>query len=921
MVNVPDVTATPSQPPSTHIEVDEPDLDLADAGLTPYSTEGPGGISPADHEQLREKPIYVDHFGGAAGATLLQPSVRPQSGYNNYATQVPDTQNNPYAPFISEIDWKVAHWAKTRGPSSTAFSDLLAIDGLASALGLSYTNTKELNKMIDVDIPHQRPEFKVLELKLTSGETFPLYARDILSCVRALYGDPEHVQYLCITPERHYADADKTIRLYHDLHTGHWWWSTQKQLEDENPGATVVPIILSSDKTQVTLFRNKTAYPVYLTIGNLPKSIRRKPSRQGQILLAYLPTSRLNHVTNNAQRRRILTNLFHACMRVLVKPLEEAGINGIIIASGDGVQRRCHPILAVYVGDYPEQCLVTGTFNGECPSCECPHDDLGCVPPCPYPYRDLTDVLSALNTAGSPRHAQICRDANIKPVQNPFWQYLPYVDIFQAITPDVLHQLYQGVFKHLVSWLTAACGASEIDRRVRCLPPNHSVRIFHKGITTLTRVTGTEHKQIGTFLLGLIVDAPLDDPSLTAPLLRATRALMDFLYIAQYSAHTDTTLHALKSALQAFHDDRNVFVELGVRTGFNIPKLHSLHHYVRAIKLFGTTDNYNTEATERLHIDLAKDAYRSTNHRDEFPQMTRWLERREKILHHANYIAWRLQQVPISPLSISAHHDIRWHPPDMACELRVKMTLHPTHKAIPLHDIISPSNYGATFFIPALARFIVQFNNPTITPRQLEELAADISLPFTALPVFHKIKFWNEDVHGKKTLDSIHVHPRRTVVGPSHGEVTMPARFDTALVRVRAGVQQLGVTSGLRLHGSLQGMRVGRVHIVFTLPDKVRDHLFRPGHHPPRHLAYIEWFSKFLSSPDANLCMYKIKRLMGEARLASVLPVTLIERSVHLLPKWGGNVPDSWTTENVLDECLTFFVNPFKDAHTYYNLY
>jgi hypothetical protein len=47
-------------------------------------------------------------------------------------------------------------------------------------------------------------------------------------------------------------------------------------------------------------------------------------------------------------------------------------------------------------------------------------------------------------------------------------------------------------------------------------------------------------------------------------------------------------------------------------------------------KLFGASDNYNTEYTERLHIDLAKDAYRSTNFKDTFPQMTLWLERKEK---------------------------------------------------------------------------------------------------------------------------------------------------------------------------------------------------------------------------------------------------------------------------------------------------
>ena len=74
----------------------------------------------------------------------------------------------------------------------------------------------------------------------------------------------------------------------------------QKAIEENTPGATIIPVIISSDKTQITLFRNKSAYPVYLTIGNLPKSIRRKPSRQGQILLAYLPCTCLLHITNMA---------------------------------------------------------------------------------------------------------------------------------------------------------------------------------------------------------------------------------------------------------------------------------------------------------------------------------------------------------------------------------------------------------------------------------------------------------------------------------------------------------------------------------------------------------------------------------------------------------------------------------------------
>lgn len=39
--------------------------------------------------------------------------------------------------------------------------------------------------------------------------------------------------------------------------------------------ATIAPVILATDKTQLTQFSgNKAAYPVYLTLGNLPKATR-----------------------------------------------------------------------------------------------------------------------------------------------------------------------------------------------------------------------------------------------------------------------------------------------------------------------------------------------------------------------------------------------------------------------------------------------------------------------------------------------------------------------------------------------------------------------------------------------------------------------------------------------------------------------
>jgi hypothetical protein len=42
-----------------------------------------------------------------------------------------------------------------------------------------------------------------------------------------LYSDPDFADFLVFAPERHYADEDQTVQLFHDMHTGQWWWDTQ----------------------------------------------------------------------------------------------------------------------------------------------------------------------------------------------------------------------------------------------------------------------------------------------------------------------------------------------------------------------------------------------------------------------------------------------------------------------------------------------------------------------------------------------------------------------------------------------------------------------------------------------------------------------------------------------------------------------
>ncbi|KAM6491529.1 hypothetical protein JOM56_012921, partial [Amanita muscaria] len=107
-----------------------------------------------------------------------------------------------FAPFKSQLDWEVAKWAKLRGPSSTALTEFLAIEGLGDRLGLSFKTVHELNKLIDTELPG-RPQFHHQSITV-SGDTVTLYSRNILDCISALYGDPEFTHQLKHRPERHY---------------------------------------------------------------------------------------------------------------------------------------------------------------------------------------------------------------------------------------------------------------------------------------------------------------------------------------------------------------------------------------------------------------------------------------------------------------------------------------------------------------------------------------------------------------------------------------------------------------------------------------------------------------------------------------------------------------------------------------------
>jgi len=96
---------------------------------------------------------------------------------------------------------------------------------LVGRLGVSYHTVKDLNLIIN-NLPGRRPPFQCQDV-LIGNENLQFHFRDVLLCVRAIYGDPEFAQDLVFAPERHYVDQERTQRVYSEMYTGDWWWSVQ----------------------------------------------------------------------------------------------------------------------------------------------------------------------------------------------------------------------------------------------------------------------------------------------------------------------------------------------------------------------------------------------------------------------------------------------------------------------------------------------------------------------------------------------------------------------------------------------------------------------------------------------------------------------------------------------------------------------
>jgi hypothetical protein len=170
---------------------------------------------------------------------------------------------------------------------------------------------------------------------------------------------------------------------------------------------------------------------------------------------------------------------------------------------------------------------------------------------------------------------------------------------------------------------------------------------------------------IQVYLAAIVGHVPSD-------MVKCISAFLDFCYIARRNAISAEDLDSLQNALSRFHQYRDIFIRTGVRTDISLPRQHSLIHYFRSIRLFGSPNGLCSSITESKHIKAVKEPWRRSSRYRALVQMLRTLSRLDKLAatcraftkdgmmegSTSSYTALVLQgELPPPPADLTHDHD------------------------------------------------------------------------------------------------------------------------------------------------------------------------------------------------------------------------------------------------------------------------
>ncbi|KAG1816667.1 uncharacterized protein BJ212DRAFT_1446794 [Suillus subaureus] len=452
-------------------------------------------------------------------------------------------------------------------------------------------------------------------------EEFEVWYRDPCAMAHNILANPTYKDEIDYVPFCEY-DASDEMRQWKDFMSGDWAWQQAVRppsLSDpETHGPALIPIILGSDKTTVSVGTgNNEYYPLYASIGNVRNNVQCTHC-DALVIISFLAIPKTDKTHSKDDLFRIFCRqLFHGSLSVILSSLKPVMTEYEVVCCGDRHFWHIIYSLGPYIADYEEQLVLSCIVKHWCPKCIAVHTNLD--GDATYHTHKFTDFL--INEL----HVDVLWDefgliGDLIPFTNDF----PRADIHELLSFDLFHQLIKGAFKdHLVDWVAKYLKAmhgtkwseeivSDIDRRVAAVPSFSGLQHFPQG-HDFKQWTGDDSKVLmKVFLPAIEGHVPQD-------MVCAFRALLEFCYLVQCNVITEDTLIQIQDTLGHFHRYRTIFENI-VPT-FSLPHQHSMVHYVDMIRLFGAPNGLCSLITESKHIKAVKEPWRWSNRHNALGQM------------------------------------------------------------------------------------------------------------------------------------------------------------------------------------------------------------------------------------------------------------------------------------------------------------
>ncbi|KAI5984418.1 hypothetical protein EDD15DRAFT_2177214 [Pisolithus albus] len=858
----------------THWYYNDEDTDMgpptADVSVRPdYDVDPTPAVNAyeSQREQLSGSRRFIETYEGCAEMFPGGETFMDQFRNDQYAEK---RRENIYFPWASRQEWEFASWLLRSRLSMAAIDNLLSLE-IIKSVPLSFRSAKELRSRAETLPPGPLWLCETLTTEYPTKEPPLLFYRNPIECLQALLSHPHFESHISFVPRRVWTCAAKICRIYDEWLSGDRAWSMQEALP---PGATLLGVVLSSDKTNISVMSgNCMAHPLLISLANIDKHIRSKTSLHAYLLLALLPIAKFAH-KNTRVRSLLQDRLVHQALNIVLSPLKTAASVGIMMSDPSG--------------NLPNTLAAIHT---------------ACSQSSPTDYTNFLKAIKPLRLNG---------------VVEPFWKLWLLSDPSDFITPEVLHHFHRMFWDHDVKWCIAATGAVELDFRFSIIQTLVGYRAFNEGISKLKQVTGRDHRAIQRYIIAAVAG------SVPRKFLMAIRALLDFRYLAQAPSFTMRSIDRVASALQEFHNHKEAIVSQGVRADWKIPKLELLQSVVPSIRQSGAVMQWSADITEHAHVEEIKVPARASNNQNYNSQIVRHLDRLDKCFRFdlATSLEHRVNKEggdeDSSDLDVDEEHEPdaeKIHPSDYSSPTRRLLNYFSISSSLLLgarpsarkpyctfatattafHLATKPSlrltvdEAATTYQLPALEGAIATFFANGDTCFQGREHATN------KLYIWHKVRVQQLSYHDRNLL------PPQTLRAIPPASANPYGRYDPVIVSVHP--QSDWPRSGLAGHS------VSQLRIIFRLSCS---DLF---------LAYVQHFNIATNVSPAT-GMHLLKRAVGGngQRVGEVIPLTRICSPAHLVPNFGRVAHSRLTSLSSYELSNDFWLNKYFSKEFYYAL-